>query len=191
MTKDKDVQRTAARAIRDRASLQRKVGMTFGRGAPKDMTRAVLDNAVGEFIDEAERAVSNFIALKPIGKPLPAATIALLRKISLNAERWQRQLERSRPPISLPLLTALRIDASRKVSLYTRRRGKSGDSARHGLVSDLYDAYTTACPWGRRGFQPAANAVMTNAGLPIITKHEMAKLQAQMAEFAAFDVSTR
>ena len=177
----------AASAVRDRADLKRRIAIIFGRGMPKEMSTEDLDAAVGEFIDEAQKAIAVFVALKPTGRPMPSVTIALLRKIVRSTERWHRQLTHSRPPISLPQLTALRLAADRKAKVYARRRGKSADSVRFGLIGDLFDAYTTACPWGRRGFQPAANVMLASAGLTSITKHELAKLQAQIAEFDSAD----
>lgn len=174
-------------AVRDRADLERRIAIIFGRGMPKEMSSADLHTAVGEFIDEAQKAIAAFVALKPTGRPMPSATIALLRRIARSAERWHRQLIRSRPPISLPQLTALRLAADRKAKVYARHRGKSADSVRFGLIGDLFDVYTTACPWGRRGFQPVANAMLASAGLTIITKHELAKVQAQITAFDSVD----
>jgi hypothetical protein len=169
---------TEARA---RAILRRKVAAKL----PKTLDPS--EQSIDEFIREAQLAISTYVQLRPMGKALPQSLIDLLRKINRTTERWHRQLSRS--PIRLPEIEALRRASDRKARLYARPRGRAVDSRRHGLIDDLRLAYAAACPNNHRGFQPVANVMLTNAMLPVITKHELANFQKQIAKFEQLAVA--
>jgi hypothetical protein len=72
-----------------------------------------------------------------------------------------------------------------------KRRGllphRPDDTHRHGLMSDLFDAYMTARDDDiqARGFKPTADAVLAVAGLSLeVTDHDLANLRAQRKPFA-------
>lgn len=172
-----------AKQSRAHIKLKRKIADTFGSNSPKTERIGDPDLAIEIFIAEAHAAILSFDAHKVSGVPVPPVTMALLRKIVRYTEHWQRRLERSKPPIRLEQLASLRVAAKKAVELYARPRGKTQNARRHALVADLYDAYTTAWPSRPRGFQPVANAVLKEAALEPLGKHDLSALRKQIKTF--------
>lgn len=79
----------------------------------------------------------------------------------------------------------------------SRAANRPNDRHRHGLISDLFDAYTTAreedCAARKqdvlqaRGFQTVANAVLRAAGISFtVTDHDLTTVRSKRKPFVAF-----
>ena len=83
--------------------------------------------------------------------------------------------------VEFPELQRLFGTVQRRKALYQRARGRSSDSLRTSLICELDYAYVMARGGDPkvRGFQRVANSVLRAAKLPLVTKHDMARVQAQ------------
>jgi hypothetical protein len=169
--------------VRARAELLRKVTAAIpGKPSPR---------RVGYVLGKARRVILLHREATPRGIRVSPAVIKLLGRIEQSAERWQNQLVRV--GVHMPELRSVQQAAARKTRLYARGRGRPRDARRQGLIGELFQVYATACRTpkesktvARHGFQRVINLILKDAGLPPVTKHELAALQQQFQQFDSF-----